>query len=160
MVRAQLRSGLAHVGLALREPEEFARRFHAGEVLYTSWIFAALALTAILGTLTYGLTMGLLGGPRDHPRCPLLHSGGRPGLGHRIAVSLHLQQPDRLAAPRQHHASGRARDHKLGRPRDDRVDPHQLVLYRGVRRSDRRPSARHLARAQSISWSLPASACA
>jgi hypothetical protein len=65
MVRAQLRSGLAHVGLALREPEEFARRFHAGEVLYTSWIFVALALTAILGTSTYGLTMGLLGGPRE-----------------------------------------------------------------------------------------------
>ena len=28
MLRAQLRSGLAHVGLALREPEEFARRWH------------------------------------------------------------------------------------------------------------------------------------
>jgi hypothetical protein len=65
MVRAQLRSGLAHVGLALREPEEFARRFHGGEVPYSWWIFAALALTAIAGTSTYGLTMGLLGGPRE-----------------------------------------------------------------------------------------------
>ena len=64
MLRAQLRSGLAHVGLALREPEEFARRWHGGEVPYSWWIFAALALTAILGTPTYGLTMGLLGGPR------------------------------------------------------------------------------------------------
>ena len=30
MLRRQLRSGLAHVGLALREPEEFARRWHEG----------------------------------------------------------------------------------------------------------------------------------
>jgi hypothetical protein len=73
MLRAQLRSGLAHVGIALREPEEFARRWHGGEVPYSWWIFAALALTAILGTTTYGLTMGLLGGPRtiilDALRC-------------------------------------------------------------------------------------------
>jgi hypothetical protein len=62
MLRTQLRSGLAHVGLALREPEEFARRWHVGEVPYSWWVFAALALTAILGTTTYGLTMGLLGG--------------------------------------------------------------------------------------------------
>ena len=33
MLRTQLRSGLAHVGLALREPEEFARRFHAAKSL-------------------------------------------------------------------------------------------------------------------------------
>ena len=64
MLRAQLRSGVAQVGVALREPEEFARRWHGGEVPYSWWIFAALALTAILGTTTYGLTMGLLGGPR------------------------------------------------------------------------------------------------
>jgi hypothetical protein len=73
MLRAQLRSGLAHVGIALREPEEFARRWHGGEVPYSWWIFAALTLTAILGTTTYGLTMGLLGGPRtiilDALRC-------------------------------------------------------------------------------------------
>jgi hypothetical protein len=73
MLRAQLRSGLAHVGVALREPEEFARRWHGGEVPYSWWIFAALALTAIVGTSTYGLTMGLLGGPRaiflDAVRC-------------------------------------------------------------------------------------------
>jgi hypothetical protein len=65
MLRTQLRSGLAHVGLALREPEVFARRFHAGEVPYSWWIFVALAFTAILGTTTYGLTMGILGGPRE-----------------------------------------------------------------------------------------------
>ncbi len=67
MLRAQLRSGVAQVGLALREPEEFARRWHGGEVQYSWWVFLALALTAILGTSTYGLTMGLLGGPRDDP---------------------------------------------------------------------------------------------
>ena len=65
MIRTRLRSGLAHVGLALREPEEFARRYHGGEVPYSWWIFLALAFTAILGTSTYGLTMGLLGGPRE-----------------------------------------------------------------------------------------------
>jgi hypothetical protein len=53
------------VGLALRDPEVFARRFHAGESPYSWWIFAALAGTAILGTTTYGLTMGLLAGPRE-----------------------------------------------------------------------------------------------
>ncbi len=63
MLHTPLRSGLTHVGQALREPEEFARRWHTGEAHYSWWIFAALALTAILGTTTYGLTMGLLGGP-------------------------------------------------------------------------------------------------
>jgi hypothetical protein len=63
MLRAQLQSGLAHVGLALREPEEFARRWHGQVGVYSSGVFVALALTAIVGTLTYGLTMGLLGGP-------------------------------------------------------------------------------------------------
>jgi hypothetical protein len=63
MLRAQLRSGVAHVGLALREPEEFTRRWHGGEMAYSWWVFLALALTAVLGTSTYGLTMGILGGP-------------------------------------------------------------------------------------------------
>jgi hypothetical protein len=75
MLRAQLRSGVAHVGLALREPEEFTRRWHGGEVPYSWWVFLALALTAILGTSTYGLTMGLLGGPGaillDAVRCTM-----------------------------------------------------------------------------------------
>jgi len=62
MLRAQLRSGVVQVGLALREPEEFTRRWHGGEVLYPWWVFLALALTAIVGTSTYGLTMGILGG--------------------------------------------------------------------------------------------------
>jgi hypothetical protein len=63
MLQAKLRYGLVQVGLALREPEEFARRWHGGEAPYSWWIFVALALTAIAGTTTYGLTMGLLGGP-------------------------------------------------------------------------------------------------
>jgi hypothetical protein len=62
MFRAQLRSGVAQVGLALREPEEFTSRWHAGAAQYPWWVFLALALTAILGTSTYGLTMGILGG--------------------------------------------------------------------------------------------------
>jgi hypothetical protein len=75
MLRAQIRSSLALVGQALREPEEFTRRWHGGEVPYSWWVFLALALTAILGTSTYGLTMGLLGGPKaillDSVRCTL-----------------------------------------------------------------------------------------
>jgi hypothetical protein len=62
MLRAQLRSGVAQLGLALREPEEFTRRWHGGEVRYPWSVFLALALTAMLGTSTYGLTMGILGG--------------------------------------------------------------------------------------------------
>jgi hypothetical protein len=73
MLRAQLRSGVAQVGLALREPEEFTRRWHGGEARYPWWVFLALAFTAILGTSTYGLTMGILGGERtillDAVRC-------------------------------------------------------------------------------------------
>lgn len=64
MLRTRLRLGLALVGDALREPEEFARRWHGGEAAYSWWVFGALALTAMIGTSTYGLTMGLLGGPR------------------------------------------------------------------------------------------------
>ncbi len=65
MLHSRLRSGIAHVGQALREPEEFALRWHLGEAAYEWWIWAALTLTAILGTTTYGMTMGLLGGPRE-----------------------------------------------------------------------------------------------
>lgn len=65
MLRARLRSGLAHTGEALREPERFALRWHDGEADYPWWVFAALMLTAMVGTLSYGATMGLLGGARD-----------------------------------------------------------------------------------------------
>jgi hypothetical protein len=63
MFRSRVRAGLAHVGQALREPEEFAIRWHQEGAPYAWWVFAALGLTAIAGTLTYGLTLGILGGP-------------------------------------------------------------------------------------------------
>ena len=65
MSRDQIRAGIAHVGLALREPEEFALRSETGQVRYPWWVWGALAMTAILGTTTYGMTMGLLGGTRE-----------------------------------------------------------------------------------------------
>ncbi|HEV3165865.1 MAG TPA: hypothetical protein VGZ22_17685 [Isosphaeraceae bacterium] len=65
MLRPRIQSGLAHVGQALREPEEFALRWHSGDVDYPLWVWGALLLTAMLGTSTYGMTMGLLGGPHQ-----------------------------------------------------------------------------------------------
>src|SRR5437660_1279402 len=65
MFRIRLRSSIAHVGEALREPEAFALRWHREGAPYDWSVFAALALTAIVGTTTYGMTMGLLGGTRQ-----------------------------------------------------------------------------------------------
>ena len=65
MFREQLRSGVAHVGLALREPEAFAVRWNRGEVQYRWWVWASLVATAMLGTTMYGMTMGLLGRTED-----------------------------------------------------------------------------------------------
>ena len=65
MLRTKLQASVAHVGQALRDPEGFALGWHAGEVQYAWWVWLALAVTAILGTTTYGMTMGLLGGPRE-----------------------------------------------------------------------------------------------
>src|SRR5262245_1187599 len=62
MLRDKIRSGMIHVGLALREPEEFAFRSDTGVVQYPWWVWLALGLTAVLGTTTYGMTMGLLQG--------------------------------------------------------------------------------------------------
>jgi hypothetical protein len=72
MLREQFRSGIMHVGLALREPEEFARRSEIGEVRYSWWVWVSLGLTAALGTTTYGMTMGLMGGTSDVLRKGLL----------------------------------------------------------------------------------------
>jgi hypothetical protein len=72
MLQARLRTGIAHIGQALREPEAFALRWHQEGRPYPWWVFAALALTAITGTLTYGMTMGLLGGVRRMFECGLL----------------------------------------------------------------------------------------
>jgi hypothetical protein len=63
MFQQRLRESLAQIGEALREPEEFAWRWHRQGAPYPWWVFAALALTAMVGTTTYGMTMGWLGGP-------------------------------------------------------------------------------------------------
>jgi hypothetical protein len=63
--RLRLRESIAHVGQALREPEEFAVRWERGEVQYAWWVWVALAATAIIGTTTYGMSMGTLGGANE-----------------------------------------------------------------------------------------------
>ena len=74
MLQTRLRESIAHVGQALREPEEFAMRWHRGEVQYSWWVWLALFLTAGIGTTTYGMTMGILGGPRHVFWCGFSHS--------------------------------------------------------------------------------------
>jgi len=71
MFQSRLRTGLAHVGQALREPEVFALHWHREPAPYAWWVFAALGLTAVAGTLTYGLTLGILGGPQRMAVCAL-----------------------------------------------------------------------------------------
>ena len=63
MFRQRLRASVAQVGQALKEPEAFALRWHREGTPYDWPVFAALAVTAILGTTTYGMIMGLLAGP-------------------------------------------------------------------------------------------------
>ena len=55
MFRERLREGISHVGLALREPEEFLERWHRGQADLPWWIWLSLTMTAILGTTTYTL---------------------------------------------------------------------------------------------------------
>jgi len=57
-----VRAGFAHVLSALREPEDFAQRWQTGADRYPARVWLALMLTAIAGTTTYGMTMGILGG--------------------------------------------------------------------------------------------------
>jgi hypothetical protein len=71
MLQTRLRASLAHIGQALREPEAFALRWHQEGRPYGPWVFAALGLTAIAGTLTYGLTMGIPVGPWRMLHCAL-----------------------------------------------------------------------------------------
>ena len=69
MLRTRLRAGITHVGQALREPEAFALRWHREGTPFHWSVFTALALTAILGTTTYGMIMGLApGGTKGGPR--------------------------------------------------------------------------------------------
>jgi hypothetical protein len=63
MPHNRFRTALAHIGEALREPEAFALRWHQQGAPYPFWVFAALALTSIVGTTAYGIIMGLSGGP-------------------------------------------------------------------------------------------------
>jgi len=65
MFRDELRLGVRHVGLALRDPEAFAVAWNDGRTDYRWPVWGALLATAILGTTTYGMTMGLLGGGAD-----------------------------------------------------------------------------------------------
>jgi hypothetical protein len=65
MFRDDLRVGIHHVGLALRDPEAFATAWNEGRSDYQWPVWIALLATAILGTTTYGMTMGLLGGASD-----------------------------------------------------------------------------------------------
>lgn len=65
MFQERLREGLGAVSLALHEPEEFVVRWDRGESAYPLWVWACLVLTAMAGTTTYGMTMGILGGPQQ-----------------------------------------------------------------------------------------------
>jgi hypothetical protein len=65
MFRQRLRESIAHVGQALREPEAFALRWHQEGRPYHWHVFLALGLTAIIGTTTYGMIMGVLGTPSE-----------------------------------------------------------------------------------------------
>lgn len=59
MFRMRLRDSLRHIGQALHEPEDFALRWQREGTVYAWWVFLALAATAIVGTTTYGMTMGV-----------------------------------------------------------------------------------------------------
>jgi hypothetical protein len=85
MIRDRLRQNLTFIHEALRQPEDFAIRWHLEGRPYSWSVFAALALTAIAGTTTYGLILGLTGGPNEMFRC-----GGAFTLAAGIAWGLPL----------------------------------------------------------------------
>jgi hypothetical protein len=80
MFENKLRASLVHVGRALHEPEAFALYWHRQGAPYAWWVFAALALTAIAGTTTYGMVMGVLDGPARMFACGLACTAAA-GLG-------------------------------------------------------------------------------
>ena len=59
MRRETYRRLLTNVGMALRDPEEFAARWHRDEGGYSAAIWMALGVTAAAGTFAYGMTMGM-----------------------------------------------------------------------------------------------------
>jgi hypothetical protein len=65
MFRDDLRLGIRQVGVALRDPEAFAVAWNEGRTDYQWPVWVSLLATAIVGTTTYGMTMGLLGGASD-----------------------------------------------------------------------------------------------
>jgi hypothetical protein len=65
MFRDDVRLGVRQVGVALRDPEAFAVAWNEGRNNYQWPVWIALLATAIVGTTTYGMTMGLLGGAGD-----------------------------------------------------------------------------------------------
>jgi hypothetical protein len=71
MFQTQLRANLAHVGQAFREPEAFALHWHREGNPYGWSVFAALAVTAIVGTTTYGMVIGILGSAQEMLRAGL-----------------------------------------------------------------------------------------
>ncbi len=85
MIRDRLRQNLSFIHEALRQPEDFALRWHLQGRPYSWSVFAALALAAIAGTTTYGLILGLTGGLPEMFRC-----GGAFTLAAGIAWSLPL----------------------------------------------------------------------
>lgn len=85
MLREALRSAIADVGVALRDPEDFALAYHQRPPANWLFIWAGLFGTAVLGTLTYGMTMGLLGGAAEVCRKAVLCT-----LGAGLAWSLPL----------------------------------------------------------------------
>jgi hypothetical protein len=71
MLHQPLRESVRRIGQALRDPEAFALYWHRLGSPYPWWVFAALALTAIAGTTTYGMTMGVTGGVNRMLECGL-----------------------------------------------------------------------------------------
>ena len=69
MIRDRLRQNLSFIHEALRQPEDFALRWHQQGRPYSWSVFAALAFAAIAGTSTYGLILGLTGGLPEMFRC-------------------------------------------------------------------------------------------
>src|SRR6267142_2494511 len=65
MFRDDLRMGVRQVGVALRDPEAFAVAWNEGRSDYQWPVWVSLLATANVGTTTYGMTMGLLGGAGD-----------------------------------------------------------------------------------------------
>ena len=52
MLRNEIRSGMTHVGLALKDPATFAVNWNDGTIVYRLPVWIALLTTAIIGTTT------------------------------------------------------------------------------------------------------------